>query len=155
MDEERNSKFHLALDESLRLLSQQEATLDELRARTGTLLGLFVVAGSFFGSPLLRAQRVSNYQLAALAGFLLVVILQCSVLLVKGPWNFNTKVEDNLDAARSDESLEEMYVALIEEIERMAEDNDTPLGRLQRRFNFSLVAAIMSFGLWAIAVLVH
>lgn len=146
-------KLDIAYREALRLLNQQESTLDELRARTGTLMGLFVVATAFFGSRVHYGSSVTGLQAAALVVFLIVLTVQAWILVPRKDWFFNTEVQNNLDDAFDDESLADYYKSLIEEFGRMAKANDEKLKPLQRQFSISVAMLVVNMLLWTLAVL--
>lgn len=148
-------KLRIAYGEAIRLMSQQEVTLDELRARTGTLLGLFVVATAFFGSALTRGRHVTDLQRAALIVFLLVLLLQASVLLVHGDWYFTTEGRNNIDDAIGDCSVEDYYKGILEELESSSRCNDKKLEPLQWRFTCSVVLVFVNMVLWTLSILIR
>ena len=73
----------LSYELSLRTLSQQEAALNELRARTGTLIAAASVVTSFLGGAAISKHGFSVWGVLALAGFVGSIALATWVLLPK------------------------------------------------------------------------
>jgi hypothetical protein len=84
--------YALAFDQALRSLARQEASLDELRSRTGTLVAAAAIAASFLG-----ASAASNgFGLAGTLGifaFIASGTLSLVILLPFRGWVF----DDNID----------------------------------------------------------
>jgi len=79
LEQEAHRKAALAL-------SQQQETLTELRARTGTLLTAASLVASFLGGQALTRHGLSIWVIAALVAFGVSVVLSIYVLLPKtGP----------------------------------------------------------------------
>src|SRR5713226_9082805 len=72
----------LAYELSQRMLAQQEQRLDELRARTGTLLAASSVATSFLGPRAIDRHGVDTLALLALTAFAVSVIGSVSILIL-------------------------------------------------------------------------
>ena len=72
----------LAYELSHRMLAQQEMRLDELRARTGTLLAASSVATSFLGPRAIDRNGVDTLALLALTAFAVSVIGSVSILIL-------------------------------------------------------------------------
>ena len=73
----------LSYELSLRTLSQQEATLNELRARTGTLIGAASIVTSFLGGAAISKHGLDAWGVLALVGFVGSIALATWVLLPK------------------------------------------------------------------------
>jgi hypothetical protein len=74
---------HLAYELSLRTLSQQEASLNELRARTGTLIAAASIVTSFLGGAAITKHGLDAWGVLALVGFVGSIALATWVLLPK------------------------------------------------------------------------
>src|SRR3954452_8633675 len=68
-------------DTAVRALAQQEAALEALRARTGTLLAAASVIASFLGGQAIARNGLTAWVVLALSAFALVVLLSVYVLL--------------------------------------------------------------------------
>lgn len=73
----------LSYELSLRTLSQQEATLNELRARTGTLIAAASIVTSFLGGAAISKHGLDAWGVLALVGFVGSIALATWVLLPK------------------------------------------------------------------------
>jgi len=73
----------LAYELSLRTLSQQEAALNELRARTGTLIAAASIVTSFLGGAAISKHGLDVFGVLALGGFVGSIALATWVLLPK------------------------------------------------------------------------
>ena len=153
MSQEQVRKLEIAFAEARYGLSQQEATLDELRVRTGTIMGLFVVATSFFGARVIESQKISPAQITALALFLVVLSLLVSVVTVKQDWFFSTDISTNRVDALGDESLEVFLADLLEAFDEMARANEKKLISYQRLFNSSMYLLVLNMGVWVVAAI--
>lgn len=89
MPEERSGDLaDLAFEISLRTLSQQEAVLDELRTRTGTLLTATAVVTSFLGAQALQDGDRKWLSISGLAASVISILLSVYVLAPKPKLNF-------------------------------------------------------------------
>lgn len=83
--------YALAFDEAKRSLARQEASLDELRSRTGTLVAAAAVAVSFLGA----SAASSGFSLAGQLGivaFIALATLAVVILLPFGGWVFDDEI---------------------------------------------------------------
>jgi hypothetical protein len=89
MDAERADGLEgLAFELSLRTLSQQEAVLDELRRRAGTLLAATAVVTSFLGARALQDAAYKWLTIPGLAAAVISILLSVYVLTPKANLNF-------------------------------------------------------------------
>ena len=121
----------LTYDLALRALAQQEALLDDLRARTGTLLTAASVIGSFLGAQAIDRQGLSIWVVVAFAAFAITIVLSLYVLLPKRGLIFA------LDAPETYEALWELREDEPEVLRRLAywvqgfrAGNQTTIGRM-------------------------
>jgi hypothetical protein len=73
----------LSYELSLRTLTQQESSLNELRARTGTLIAAASVVTSFLGGAAIARQGIDVWSVLALVAFVASIGLATWVLLPK------------------------------------------------------------------------
>ena len=83
--------YALAFDEAQRGLARQEASLDELRSRTGTLVGAAAVAVSFLGASAASGGFSLAGQLGIVA-FIALATLAVVILLPFRGWVFDDEV---------------------------------------------------------------
>ncbi len=123
------SLARIAFEASTRTLDKQERVLDELRARTGILLGAASVAASFLGRP---AADDANHLILAAALFSFCVAIGGSVyVLVPRSWfTFSlvgSAVSEQLYELRGD--IDEIHRRLAYDLDRFWE-NDRSTRRL-------------------------
>ncbi len=123
------SLARIAFEASTRTLDKQERVLDELRARTGILLGAASVAASFLGRP---AADDANHLILAAALFSFSVAIGGSVyVLVPRSWfTFSlvgSAVSEQLYELRGD--IDEIHRRLAYDLDRFWE-NDRSTRRL-------------------------
>ncbi len=87
-DEKSSSLADLAFELSLRTLSQQEKSLDELRSRTGVLLTATALVTSFLGARALQDPDLQWLSIVGRAAAILSILLSIYVLAPKPNLNF-------------------------------------------------------------------
>jgi hypothetical protein len=125
--------YRLAHEEGLRAITQQQAVLDGLRGRAGTLLAVAALATSFLGGLALQGRRPSGYAWLAISLFLLAAAAVLYVLASQAGWRFRTRpsviireyVEGNPPAP-----VWEMHKQLAEHLEADFDANEEKMGRL-------------------------
>jgi hypothetical protein len=88
MDTPQPELERLAYEASLRALTHQESTLDQLQGRTGTLLAASSVAASFLGAQSIQRGRFGVFAVAAVAAFVVSIVISVSILLPRAKWVF-------------------------------------------------------------------
>jgi hypothetical protein len=83
----------LAYTLSLRTLGQQEASLNELRARTGTLLAAAALVASFLGATAIARDGFDVWTACALIALVASVVFAARVLLPQGEMIFSPLAE--------------------------------------------------------------
>ena len=79
----------LSYELSLRTLTQQESSLNELRARTGTLIAAASIVTSFLGGAAITRRGFDAWSVIALILFVASIALATWVLLPKGKLVFS------------------------------------------------------------------
>ena len=79
----------LSYELSLRTLSQQESSLNELRARTGALIAAASIVTSFLGGAAIPRNGLDAWSVIALILFVASIVLATWVLLPKGKLVFS------------------------------------------------------------------
>lgn len=83
--------YQLLLDEALRSLTVQSASLDELRARAGTLLSAASLVAAFLGNAVLTSGKPLNgWAWAGVVLFAVVAVLLIAILLPIYKWSLET-----------------------------------------------------------------
>jgi hypothetical protein len=136
-------------------LSQQEETLTELRARTGTLLTAASLIASFLGGQALAREGLSIWVVAALAAFGVSVVLCIYVLLPKSGLIFA------LDAPRTYNALyeirgdpEEIDRRLAYWLQSFREENHPTVERLTKAFELAGLALLSEIAFLAVGLAV-
>jgi hypothetical protein len=112
---------------------RQERSLDELRARTGTLLAASSLAASFLGA---RAADAGSGLLTvlALAAFVASIVFSAFVLIPREELVFSLRGTALLAAERGDPGgIEETYRRLTHWTERFLDSNQPLIDRRSRR----------------------
>jgi hypothetical protein len=136
-------------------LSQQEETLTELRARTGTLLTAASLVASFLGGQALTRHGLSIWVIAALAAFGMSVVLSIYVLLPKAGLIFALDAPETYNALydiREDE--EEIDRRLAYWLQSFREKNQLTVGRLTRAFEIAGFALLVEIAFLAVGLAV-
>ena len=141
----------LAYDLSLRALNQQERTVDELRARTGTLLAASAIVVSFLGAQAIDRSGFGVLGTAALAAFVVSVVPLIYILLPKTQLRFSVKGSVLfIEGVARDEPAAETYRWLANWIEDGSYDNDAIIGRLFFWFRVAAAALVLEIVLWTV-----
>jgi len=143
-------------DLSLRGLGQQERVLEELRARSGTLLAAASLVASFLGGRALDAAGFSALNIAAGSAFLITVITTVYVLAPRGNLEFamlGSAVAEYFTARDAD--IEEVRRTLTAWINQVREDNQLVVDSLAGCFRLSCVVLLLEALLWSLSLALH
>jgi len=138
----------LAYEEALRALDKQERLLEELRARTGVLLGASALAASFLGPSALLDPNPRSLSISALAAFVVTLAASVFVLLPKknlvfsasGPGIYKSFYEIR-------EEMADVYRHLVYDLQGHWDSNNREMLWLSRAFTLAsaaLVAEVLS-----------
>jgi len=130
----------LAYEASLRRLDKQEASLSELRSRTGLLLAASSLAASFLGRPALDAEPFF-LAVVAFAAFAISIAASLYVLLPQKAFVFSlvgSNVYEELYEFRDD--LSEVRRRLAYDLDRFWEANDRAMQAVFRAFRVATAA---------------
>ena len=146
----------LTYELSQRSLNQQEATLNELRSRTGVLLAATAIAIALLGSRALDADERDLIELAGTGFAVVSFLLSVFVLAPKRDFLF---VIDAAEAherlTREDVSLEEAQTALVYWNREAWEENQLVIDRLVQTFKWACYSLVGAVGLWTLALAVQ
>jgi hypothetical protein len=141
---------HVAYELALDALRRQEATLSELRGRTGILLAAASLVASFLGSRALDDPGGGLVEGTALIAFL-VTVLACVVILAP-----KASLEFSVDGyaayeyfAERDAPLEEAQRTIAFWVTAVWNRNQPVIESLHRWFAVACVALVAQVGLWA------
>lgn len=131
----------LAYDIALRSLERQERGLEELRARTGVLLGAASLAVSFLGAEAFDRGAPAAIALLALVSFMVVLGASVYILLPDRGLSFDVvpyAAYERLYPHRKD--LAEVYRRLAFALDAMWRRNDDALQSLKAMYRLAAVS---------------
>jgi hypothetical protein len=138
----------LAYEEALRALDKQERLLEELRARTGVLLGASALAASFLGPPAFLHPNPRGLSITALAAFVMTLASSVFVLLPKKNLIFSASgvgIYKSFYEIR--EEMADVYRHLVYDLQAHWDSNNREMLWLSRAFTLAsaaLVAEVLS-----------
>jgi hypothetical protein len=139
-----------AYELALRALAQQEQSLTEIRARTGTLLTASSLIASFLGAQAISRNGLNVWIVLALVAFGWSVVLSIYVLLPKEGLIFALDAPETYEAlydVRDDE--EEFARRLVYWVQGFRRGNHPTMQRLTGTFKLAGIALLLEIGLLA------
>lgn len=155
-EEKRGDLADLAFELSLRTLGQQEAALDELRARTGTLLTATALVTSFLGARALQDGGRKWLSISGLIASLISILLSVYVLAPKSKLNFalhGAAIYEYFFRASVD--LQETHRTLAYWNREAWETNQRVIYRLVAFFRIACGGLVVSVLLWSLKLPLH
>jgi hypothetical protein len=144
----------LIYDESVRGLDVQSKALDELRSRTGVLIGASTVASAFLGATALSRHNVTyGTNLAALIVFGGSIVFCLLVLMPSTKWSFvyhAKTLDDTYFVARVDPTQAVRSMALGHAEHRDA--NKRKLKWRYRWFRLGCLTLVADIVLWTVSI---
>jgi len=144
--------YEIVFDEAKRGLENQAGALDELRARSGTLLAAASVAVSFLGGIALGDGSVTGWGVAAVATFSLVAAVVFWILWPFS-WRFVLSAEilinDWVEAA-DPPSVNELRRELARVMERNQSYNQRQLNRLWKLYSGAILLLLTMIVFWLV-----
>jgi hypothetical protein len=157
MEAERNlpdtsALAQLSYELSLRTLSQQESSLNDLRGRTATLIAAASLVASFLGSAALSRGGIDGWSVGALITFITSIALATWVLLPKEKLIFSVHgsalYEDEIRADVFE--IAETHRRLAYWLDEYHAVNEPKLGRLFACYRWSTVALLSEVLFWSL-----
>jgi hypothetical protein len=146
----------LSYELSLRTLSQQEAALNELRARTGTLIAAASIVASFLGGTAISKHGLDIWGALALAAFVGSIALAIWVLLPRERLIFSvhgsTLFEDEVRADVFD--IGETHRRLAYWLDDFHVQNETKVSPLFTCYRWAIGLLLLEVLLWSIQLAV-
>ncbi|MGZ8739994.1 MAG: hypothetical protein ACXWZ8_05310 [Gaiellaceae bacterium] len=143
----------LAYELSQGMLTQQEMRLDELRARTGTLLAASSVATSFLGPRAIDRNGVDTLALLALTAFAVSVIGSVSIPILNPRLVFGVRRTRLFEEERArEESIADVHRRLGYWLELFFDQNQATVDRLFLVYQLAAVAVLAEVILWTIKI---
>ena len=146
----------LSYELSLRTLSQQEASLNELRARTGTLIAAASIVTSFLGGTAISQNGFDVWSVVALVAFAGSIALATLVLLPQENLIFSVHGSALFeDEIRSDVfEIGETHRRLAYWLDDYHAENEPKLRSLFTYYRLSTVLLLFEVGFWSVALAV-
>jgi hypothetical protein len=149
-DDERDLA-ELAYTLSLRTLGQQEASLNELRARTGTLLAAAALVASFLGATAIARDGFDIWTVFALIALVVSVVFAARVLLPQGEMIFWLRGSALYEFETEEEvGMAETYRRLAYWLEGYYEENRPKIALLFGFYRISVFALLAEIGFWSL-----
>jgi hypothetical protein len=146
----------LVFDLSLESLSAQQDVLAEVHARSATLLTASSIVTSFVGGRAIDAAGLSAVTAAAMLAFSLTLLPAIYVVTTRGAGSFFIDgARLYADLAPAEASLEEVYVALAEEIRHAREANRPLVDRVLWSLRLGFGALIVEVVLFLAVLALH
>lgn len=145
----------LAYELSSRALQQQEGALNELRARTGTLLAASSLVASFLGARAVADEGNGWLTVLALLVFAGSVAASAYILLPKAGLIFALRGSVLLEAERDDPGgLPETYRRLAYWLESYRDENARTVDRLLGMYRAATGAVVIQVTVWTLKIVI-
>lgn len=145
--------YRVAYEEAVRSLSEQQATIESFRNRTGLLLSAAAVATSFLGGQAIRGRSASLFSWLALLSFVAVAATSLAILWPRG-WEFTADpravVEGHVESAEG-ARIEDLYRDLSLCMHGSFLENHHGLKRLAALFQVASALLTIEVVLWMAA----
>lgn len=142
----------LAYEFSLRSLTLQDASLNDLRARTGTLIAAASIVTSFLGGAAITRDGLDGWSVAALVAFVSSVVCATWVLLPKSNLVFSLRgsrlYEDEVKADVF--KIGETHRRLAYWLDDYHDRNDMKIRRLFAWYRAATGALLLEVGFWSV-----
>jgi hypothetical protein len=141
----------LAYETSLRALTQQEASLNEIRSRAGTLLAASSIVASFLGGQALTNHSVGWLGVVALIAFGVSILACLWVLLPKDNLIFSLSGSVLYETEQEDAAgIVETHRRLAYWLEGYRTENNVTIRYLFWGYRAATFGVIIQVGAWAI-----
>jgi hypothetical protein len=136
----------LAYELSLGSLSQQEATMSELRTRTGTLVSAASIVTSFLGGAAIARNGLGGLGVILLA-FIAAIALTTWILVPRRELVFAFRGRDLFESSLD---VNETYRRLTYWLEGFHTASDATIKRLVRSYGFAVAAVLVEAIVWSL-----
>jgi hypothetical protein len=142
----------LSYELSLRTLSQQEASLNELRARTGTLIAAASIVTSFLGGAAIARDGLHVWSVLALVAFVTSIGLATWVLLPKENLVFSVYGSALFESAIEADIFEvgETHRRLAYWLDGFHDENEPKVSGLFVFYRWATAAMLVEVGFWSL-----
>ena len=140
-----------AFELAIRRLEQQERSVSELRARTGTVLGASAITASVLGVRTVGVDRSRALFVSGLGAFVVSVLASILVLLPLSGLAFAVRSSAVAESERDDpDGIGETFRRLAYWIEGFAEENDERRRNLAAAFGIATATLALEAILWSV-----
>jgi hypothetical protein len=151
---ETSALAHLSYDAAIRSLDLQERAVEQLRARTATLLAASSLTASFLGAQTIQhAKAPGALDTMALVSFVGSIGLCVCVLIPRSAYVFSVSgakmYERAFDVANNDEEVRRRLIYWFEEYWT---NNQARIEVLDRCYLAAAVALILQLSFWCLAL---
>jgi hypothetical protein len=143
----------ISYQSAVQALSQQEAALNELRSRTGTLLAAEALTTSFLGATAIQHGALALPGRLAIMCFAASLCIAVCILL---PWRglrfslSGLRLYESLHALGEDE--EEIHRRAAYWLEALWARNEAVMARLYPLFSMSVAALVLELAAWTVTL---
>jgi len=153
-DREAAGLYRVSYDLALRALSHQESVLNELRARTGTLLAASSLVASFLGARAATTAGHSWLTVLGLVAFAITILGGLYILMPRSGLIFALRGTVLLEEEFGEPGgLPEVHRRLAYWLEGYRDDNQRIIERLFRVFSAAALGVLAEVILWATQLL--
>ena len=142
----------LAYEASLRSIDQQQKVLEEIRSRTGILLAAASLSASFLGARAFELQGVGLLSLLALGALVTTLVTGIVILVPRQEFVFSLSGSVLYDDLLGVDDLAEQHRYVAYWLDEYWERNQSPIQRLNRRFQIASSALIGQILFWSLAI---
>jgi hypothetical protein len=148
-------RYLLVYEEAVRAIEQQEATLDNLRARAGYLLTATAIATSFFGTTAFKAHHVHFAGWVAVGCFVGAMAFLLVALMPLGDWRFRfgakALIRDYVEAEEP-ATIDKMRRDLALHLQNNVTANEDRLKKLWWAISVAIGLLLFEIVAWIVAV---
>jgi hypothetical protein len=149
---EEQQRAKLAYEASLRSLDQQQKVLEEVRSRTGILLAAASLSASFLGARAFEQDGVSVVSVLALAALVTTLVTGILILVPRQEFIFSLAGTVLYNDLRDVEDAAEQHRYVAYWLDEYWERNESPIQRLNLRFQVASGALVAQILLWSLAI---
>jgi len=135
-----------------RTLDQQEALLENIQSRAGTLLGAASIVTTFLAGLTIRdGQSLTGRTVLASAAFIFLVSVCVHLLSPRSPWMFRFNVEGLISNCLNPDDrvpMETLHRELSAQMGRWIASNQEPLTRMLKWFRRAGIALGVEVAFW-------
>ena len=143
--------YNLAVQEAMRSLSQQQATLESLRGRAGVLLSAAMISTSFFGAQTLASRLIGFWPFVASVLFVAAGVCAIAILWPRRSLLFSSSLLDAVTAGDGPPRAGDPYAVargFADEVRRHVQDTDKRQDRLFRLLSLGWVLFLAEILAW-------